>query len=119
MRLDSYKNLLSRTGRAGKWAGFLREIRIPLATGDRLVQASRRTSIQDGKLLSEELSPPTEVDIARIVAGLTPKLSRQLTSPELVDRFLHILGDALLGAVSVTGDRANGSSTVPGITAAQ
>ena len=103
LRLNAYKNLLSRAGCGGQWAGFLRENEIPRAIADRLVGASGRSSAETVNRLSEAISAPTEVDIANIVSGLKPRLARQLTTPELVDRFLHALRDALQEAVSARG----------------
>ncbi len=103
LRLNAYKKLLSRAGRGGQWAGFLRENNIPRATAYRLIEASVHSTDGAVNCLSETISPPTEVDIAKIVSGLKPKLARQLTTPELVDRFLHALRDALQETVSARG----------------
>ena len=119
MRLDAYKTLLSRAGRGGKWAGFLRKITIPLATADRMVEASRRASAENGKLLSEDIPVTTEVDIAEIVSRLKPRLARQLTTPDLVDRFLHALGNALQGPAPAAADFESGPTAVPRVTAHQ
>lgn len=119
IRLDAYKTLLSRAGRGGKWAGFLRDINVPLATADRMVEASRRASAENGKLLSEEVPVKTEVDIAKIVSRLKPRLARQLTTPDLVNRFLHALGNALQGSAPVAAGFESGPTAVPRVTAHQ
>ncbi len=118
MRLYAYKSLLSHSGRGGKWAGFLREVKIPRATADRLVEASSPSSAQTVNRLSEAISAPTEVDIAQIVSRLMPRLARQLTTPALVDRFLHALGDALHGSTPVAADSKRGTTVVPKVKAA-
>ena len=118
MRLNLYKNLLSRAGREGKFTGFLRENQIPRATAYRLIEASVHYSAEAVNRLSETITVPTEVDIAKIVSGLKPKLVGRLTTPELVDRFLHALRDALCEALSAAGDPESSASAVPEMTAA-
>ena len=119
MRLNLYKNLLSRAGREGKFTGFLRENQIPRATAYRLIEASVHSSAEAVDHLSETITVPTEVDIAKIVSGLKPKLVGRFTTPELVDRFLHALRDALCETLSAAGDPESSALTVPEVAATQ
>ncbi len=94
--LYRYKTLLGGTGRGGKWAKFLKQQNIALSTADRYVrayedaQASKR-----GKLLSEELSVPTDEQVATLVKKVQPRLSRELTTAASVQLFLARLAEAL------------------------
>jgi hypothetical protein len=95
-RLHTYKDLLVRTGRNGKWSEFLRQENIPRATADRYVEKWKLSkSPKTEKRLTEAFPAPSKEEIARMVKKLTPKLERVLTTPDSVALFMADLAAAL------------------------
>jgi hypothetical protein len=104
-RLGAYlyqlKNLLAKTGRNGRWTSFLNGEGIPRATADRYVESHKRfLDRKNGKRLTEAISVPTEGEIKEMVAKLTPRLVRVLTTPESITKFLREMAAALHPSVS-------------------
>jgi hypothetical protein len=88
-RLHELKSVLSRPGRGGAWSSFLKTQKIPRSTADRLVRGYVKTIAGDeGNCLSEQISEPDEVVVRRYCRGLWPRLSRVLTSADLVELFV-------------------------------
>ena len=99
--LYGLKNLLAKTGRNGRWTSFLEGAGIPRATADRYVEAHKRfLDRKNGNCLSEAISVPTEDEIKEMVAKLTPRLVRVLTTPESITKFLREMTAALQPSVS-------------------
>jgi hypothetical protein len=99
-RLGAYlyqlKNLLAKTGRNGRWTSFLNGEGIPRATADRYVESHKRfLDRKNGNRLTEAISVPTEDEIKEMVAKLTPRLVRLLTTPESIANFLREMAAAL------------------------
>jgi hypothetical protein len=85
-RLHAMKALLAQTGRAGRWAGYLREQRIPRATADRLVQRHEEVHPPvSEKRLGEALS--VEQEIAAFFQTIRPRLLKVLTTQEAAFNF--------------------------------
>jgi hypothetical protein len=94
--LSSYKELLARTGRGGKWTEFLRQEKIPRATADRYVNRWKLSnSPQLENRLSESISEPTREEIVSLVKKLKPRLGRVLTTQDSVALFMAELTTAL------------------------
>jgi hypothetical protein len=55
---------------------------------------------KNGKRLTEAISVPTEDEIKEMVAKLTPRLVRVLTTPESTAKFLREMAAALQPSVS-------------------
>jgi hypothetical protein len=90
-RLHQLKAVLSRPGRGGAWSSFLGAQKIPRSTADRLVRGHEKTiAVKEGNCTTEQISEPDEV-VRRYCRGLWPKLSRVLTSNELVEVFVAAL----------------------------
>jgi hypothetical protein len=90
-RLHQLKAVLSRPGRGGAWSSFLGAQKIPRSTADRLVRGHEKTNaVKEGNCTTEQISEPDEV-VRRYCRGLWPKLSRVLTSNELVEVFVAAL----------------------------
>jgi hypothetical protein len=103
IELHSYKFRLVGTGRNGRWAEFLRERGIRLSTADKWVKCyAEELARKEGKILREELKPPTAEEISRKVNMLAPGLRRFLRTPEPVPLFLRELGEALNALLSAT-----------------
>jgi hypothetical protein len=101
-RLHTYKDLLVRTGRNGKWTEFLRQENIPRATADRYVKKWKLSkSPKPEKRLTEAFPAPSKEEIARMVKKLAPKLERVLTTPDSVALFMTDLAAALQPSTSV------------------
>ena len=99
--LYQLKNLLERTGRNGRWTSFLNGEGIPRATADRYVESHKRfLDRKNGKRLTEAISVPTEDEIKEMVAKLTPRLVRVLTTPESIASFLREMAAALQPSAS-------------------
>jgi hypothetical protein len=99
--LYQLKNLLAKTGRNGRWTSFLNGEGIPRATADRYVEAHKRfLDRKNGKRLTEAISVPTEDEIKEMVAKLTPRLVRVLTTPESTAKFLREMAAALQPSAS-------------------
>jgi hypothetical protein len=95
-RLYNLKHLLVRTGREGKWTDFLRQQNIPRTTADRYVDRWKRSTSPDTeKRTSGAIKELTAEEIAQMVKKLTPKLVRQLTTPDSISLFMAELGAAL------------------------
>jgi hypothetical protein len=91
-RLHELKAVLARPGRGGAWSSFLGAQKIPRSTADRLVRGHEKTIAgQEGNCPTEQISEPDEVVVRRYCRGLWPKLSRVLTSNELVEVFVASL----------------------------
>jgi hypothetical protein len=103
-RLHQLKAVLSRPGRGGAWSSFLGAQKIPRSTADRLVRGHEKTIAgQEGSCTTEQISEPDEVVVRRYCRGLWPKLSRVLTSNELVEVFvaeLRLTGKSTFDPVS-------------------
>lgn len=86
------KSMLVGTGRGGGWASYLRAQSLPLTTADRLVAQHEATlAPPEEKLSTDELSTPTVDEIRRLAHKILPKVSRRLTTQELVYEFVHEL----------------------------
>jgi hypothetical protein len=97
------KNLLAKTGRNGRWTSFLLGAGIPRATADRYVESHKRfLDRKNGKRLTEAISVPTEDEIKEMVAKLTPRLVRVLTTPESIASFLREMAAALQPSASAS-----------------
>jgi hypothetical protein len=91
-KLHEMKAILVGTGREGRWAPYLREQRLPLATANRHVAEHQARMAQPAeKLLIEQHVEPTADDARKLAAKLLPTLSRTLISQELVFEFIHEL----------------------------
>jgi hypothetical protein len=90
-RLSEYKSLLVRTGRNGKWMGFLRQAHIPRTTADRLVTKWQ----QPVKRTTGAFKAPSNAEIGQMVKKLALKLERVLTTPDSVALFMTELAAAL------------------------
>ncbi len=101
-RLNEYKSLLVRTGRNGKWMGFLREANIPRTTADRLVAKSQLSKAPGPvKRTNGALEAFSKAEIEQMVKKLKPKLVRVLTTPDTVALFMTELAAALQPPTSV------------------
>jgi hypothetical protein len=95
------KNLLAKTGRNGRWTSFLQGAGIPRATADRYVESHKRSlDRKNGNRLTEAISVPTEDEIKEMVAKLTPRLVRVLTTPESTAKILREMAAALQPSAS-------------------
>jgi hypothetical protein len=95
-RLKEYKSLLVRTGRNGKWMGFLREANIPRTTADRLVAKWQLSKVpRPVKRTNGAFEAPSKAEIGQMVKKLTPKLERVLTTPDSIALFMTELAAAL------------------------
>jgi hypothetical protein len=91
-RLHQLKAILARPGRGGAWCSFLGAQKIPRSTADRFVRGHEKTTAgKEGNCTTEQISEPDEVVVRRYCRGLWPKLSRVLTSNELVEVFVAAL----------------------------
>jgi hypothetical protein len=101
--LHALKSLFATSGRNSRWAGFLREAGIPLASADRYV-ARHRKSLEPApvNLLNDEVSTPSPEEVTALVKKLTPKLTSFLTTQTSVAQFMQELA-AALNAVQRTG----------------
>ena len=88
-KLYVMKAILVGTGREGRWAPYLREQGLPVASADRLVgeHQAKLTAPKD-KLLSEELPVATVDDVRKLAKKMLPKLCRVLTTAELAFEFI-------------------------------
>jgi hypothetical protein len=101
-RLHTYKDLLARTGRGGKWTEFLRQANISRTTADRYVEKWKlSTSPKPEKRTSGAFNVPSTEEIAQMVKKLTPKLAHVLTTPESIAAFMTGLAAALQPPESV------------------
>jgi hypothetical protein len=102
-RLNTYKDLLARTGRGGKWTEFLRQANISRTTADRYVEKWKlSTSAKPEKRTSGAFNVPSKEEIADMVKKLRPKLVRVLTTPDSVALFMNELAAALQRPESAT-----------------
>jgi hypothetical protein len=91
-KLHAMKAILVGTGREGRWAPYLREQKLPVATANRHVAEHQARIAQPAeKLLTEQHVEPTADDARKLAAKLLPSLSRTLISQELVFEFIHEL----------------------------
>jgi hypothetical protein len=75
--------------------------RVARATADRYVESHKRfLDRKNGNRLTEAISVPTEDEIKEMVAKLTPRLVRVLTTPESITKFLREITAALQPSVS-------------------
>jgi hypothetical protein len=99
--LSSYKDLLVKTGRNGKWAGFLRALGIPDTTAERYIDNWKKSmGLIVGKLPSGALQGPSKEELACLVKTLTAKAKRVLTTDESIAQFLLDIAAALRPAAS-------------------
>ena len=99
--LYQLKNLLAKTGRNGRWTSFLEGAVIARATADRYVESHKRfLDRKNGNRLTEAISVPAEDEIKEMVAKLTPRLVRVLTTPESISDFLREMAAALQPSVT-------------------
>ncbi len=95
-RLHTYKLHLVGSGREGKWSPFLRELSIPRATADRLINNWQNSSDAPKKCLTEAVPPTMSPKrIASLVKTLSLKLAKELTTRESVAQFVSALAIAL------------------------
>lgn len=85
--LYTMKAVLSRPGRNGGWSEFLRERRIPRASGDRLVARYQR-QLSEENCLSVKFTEPTEEGVRRYFSVVWPRLHKKLTTAESVYWFI-------------------------------
>jgi hypothetical protein len=91
-KLHTMKAILVRTGRGGGWASYLRTQKLPLASADRYVaEHEAKTTEPEKKLLNEEQKEPTVDEVRQLARKMLPKVSRVLTTQELVYEFVHEL----------------------------
>jgi hypothetical protein len=101
-RLHTYKDLLARTGRGGKWTEFLRQANISRTTADRYVEKWKlSTSPKAEKRPSGAFNEPSKEEITDMVKKLRPKLVRVLTTPDSVALFMTELVAALQPSTSI------------------
>jgi hypothetical protein len=88
-RLWSMKCILACSGRAGKWAAYLRSHQLPRATADRYVSLHQASMADPTKRLSEAIPEPTVEDVKKLVQRLLPRLRPILKTEELIGEFLY------------------------------
>jgi hypothetical protein len=88
-RLSSMKDILARSGRAGKWASYLRTHQLPRATADRYVSLHQASMAEPANRLTEAITEPTVEDVKKLVQRLLPRLRPILKSEELIGEFLY------------------------------
>jgi hypothetical protein len=94
--LHHYKQLLSQTGRGGRWTAFLEAHNIPRATADRYVKKHEQSLMPlPTKCLAGAISVPTHDEILGLVKKFKPKLVSVLTTAESVAQFVTELSKAL------------------------
>jgi hypothetical protein len=87
-KLSEMKSILSRTGRGGGWAAYLRANGLPRASVERYVGQ------HEALVRPKQIDPPETVsetnadDVRRLVRSLLPRLRRVLTTPAWVEWFL-------------------------------
>jgi hypothetical protein len=90
--LSSMKSSLVRTGRGGNWSAYLRSQKLPLSTSDKYVAEHAASLIPpEEKLLTEELQELTVDEVHQLAQKVLHKVSRLLTTQELVYEFVHEL----------------------------
>ena len=91
-KLHSMKALLARTGRGSGWAKYLRLQHLPVTTADRYV-AQHEASLAPPaeKDPTGELPTPTVDEVRQLAKNMLPKVSRLLSTQELVYEFFHTL----------------------------
>jgi hypothetical protein len=82
------KVLLAKPGRNGKWSEFLREEKIPRTSGDRLVNAYKRSLQPDAKSTDGAIQSPTQDEARKLCSAVWFRVSRRLTTPESLFWFL-------------------------------
>ena len=88
-KLYVMKAILVGTGREGRWAPYLSEQGLPVASADRLVgEHQAKLAAPKDKLLSEELPVATVDDVRKLAKKMLPKLCRVLTTAELAFEFI-------------------------------
>jgi hypothetical protein len=87
-RLWSMKCILACSGRAGKWASYLRSHQLPRATADRYVSLHQASMADPSNRLTEAIPEPTVEDVKKLVQRLLPRLRPVLKTEELVGEFL-------------------------------
>lgn len=109
-RLYELKSVLSRPGRGGTWSRFLATGKIPRSSADRLVRAHEKTlAPQAGNCASEQISESVEVTVRKYLHASWPRMSRVLTSPELVEVFIAELRSRVDKFFSTTPSPSSGS----------
>jgi hypothetical protein len=101
-KLFAMKFKLTRTGRSGGWATFLREHHLPRATADRYVREQEATLTPLPNRLTDAISEPTEDEVRQFAQRLIPRLRRLLTSQDAVYYFF----DELVSRLPPVTDRA-------------
>jgi hypothetical protein len=87
-KLYEMKAILVGTGREGRWAGYLREQGLPVASADRLVgEHLAKLAVPEDKLLSEELPVATVDEVRKLAKKMLPKLAKVITTAELAFAF--------------------------------
>jgi hypothetical protein len=90
--LHLMKAILVGTGRDGGWAAYLRLQHLPVTTADRYVtQHEASLAPPAEKDPTGELPTPTVDEVRQLAKNMLPKVSRLLTSQELVYEFMHTL----------------------------
>jgi hypothetical protein len=120
-KLFEMKSMLSRCGRAGGWAAYLRANALPRSSADRFVGRHETSLTTEIKRLGEAIPETTAEDVRRLVRGLLPRLRRVLTTPSWVEWFLveveyqlqTVNASSTGGRVDEAGAVAQGDSTVP------
>jgi hypothetical protein len=82
------KVMLAKPGRSGKWSEFLREEKIPRTSGDRLVAAYEGTLNTAVNCTDGAIQPPTQDEVRKLCSAVWSRVSKRLSTPELVFRFL-------------------------------
>jgi len=90
-QLHKLKQVLAQPGRGGQWSGFLREHKIPRATGDRLVERHLRSLNPNVNCVTEQISEPTEEDVQKLFNAVWPQLQSTLRSRESLGVFIDLL----------------------------
>jgi hypothetical protein len=90
-RLYGMKSILSRTGRSGGWAGYLRSHKMSRATADRYVREHETTLAPPPNRLTDAISEPTEDEVRQFAQKLLPRLRRSLTTQDAVYFFFDEL----------------------------
>jgi hypothetical protein len=90
-RLYGMKSILSRTGRSGGWAGYLRSHKMSRATADRYVREHETTLAPPPNRLTDAISEPTEDEVRQFAQRLIPRLRRLLTSQDAIYYFFDEL----------------------------
>jgi hypothetical protein len=83
------KVLLDKPGRNGKWSEFLREMKIPRTSGDRLVAAYERSLNRAVNCTEGAIQSPTQDEVRKLCSAVWSRASRRLTTPDSVFWFIR------------------------------